>query len=298
MYPAKSLQQQIKEITEKDITRNAMRAELVKLKLTPFDIAVILDSMPQRVRANAAAVTFKDLTFGVEIECVNCERRSLINAARANSLDVRSEGYNHTDNDHYIKIVSDSSISGENPNEVVTHILNGAAGIKTVNALCQSLDAVGATVNKSCGLHVHFGCKKMTDEWYVNIFANYKACKKVIDTFLAPSRRGEDSRWCHGLARFDFASCRTAGDVYRMMGGRYYCVNPEAWARHKTIEFRQHQGSVNAEKIEKWVKFLAALILYSREHRIDREVTSIDGLPFATKTMKAYLNKRKNELNR
>lgn len=293
---SKSLNEQVSEILNSKSSKSVKRAELVKLNLTKYDIAILMDSLPKEVRTKAA-IAFKDLTFGVEIECINCNRLSLINAGSSHNLEIQSEGYNHRDNNHYIKIVSDSSLRGENANEVVTHILNGKKGLDTLKSLCSSLSEIGATVNRTCGLHVHFGCTKMNNEWYVNIFKNYQMCKRVIDSFLAPSRRGESAMYCNGIARFDYDTCHTASDIREMMGSRYFCVNPESWARHKTIEFRHHQGSVDYKKISTWVEFLASLVIYSYSNRLSSEVASIDDIPFIKKSMKDYLKTRKAALN-
>jgi hypothetical protein len=37
---------------------------------------------------------------------------------------------------------------------------------------------------------------------------------------------------------------------------RYQCVNPQSFPKYGTIEFRAHQGTTNATKIQNWVQFL------------------------------------------
>ena len=37
---------------------------------------------------------------------------------------------------------------------------------------------------------------------------------------------------------------------------RYQCVNPQSFPKYGTIEFRAHQGTTNATKIDNWVQFL------------------------------------------
>ena len=46
---------------------------------------------------------------------------------------------------------------------------------------------------------------------------------------------------------------------------------------HKTIEFRQHQGSTNFTKISHWVKFLGKLVEWSRSNRLTERIDRIEG---------------------
>lgn len=234
-------------------------------------------------------------TFGVEIECVHANRAALIEAGRTNGVDIHSEGYNHTDNKSYFKIVSDSSVGGDvDPNEVVSPVLNGNInGMETLKNAIKSLDAVGARVNSTCGLHVHIGAAKLTGEQYVNVFKNYQKLERLIDSFMAPSRR-DNCRWAASLLDKDFSNCRGNYDIRRNVfhGDRYYKVNAESFARHKTIEFRQHQGSTSFEKISMWVKFCAKLVGWSRYNVFESEVMNIEDIPFLNKEEKDFFKSR------
>ena len=84
----------------------------------------------------------------------------------------------------------------------------------------------------------------MSDEAYINVFKNYQKLERVIDTFMARSRRANNSRWCRTLQGYDFTWCTTKSDILDAMNGnRYFKVNACSYSRHRTIEFRQHQVS-------------------------------------------------------
>lgn len=240
---------------------------------------------------------FSRYTFGVEIECYNVNKADLIRTATNNGVEMHSEGYNHRDNDRYYKLVSDGSIIGSQPVECVSPILNGnEGGLDTLQATCRSLEAVGARVNKSTGLHVHVG-GNITDTQYVNTFNNYNLLYDVICSFLAPSRRkgGECSRWCMPFRHEHVPTFRNATNPSRIieaLGSRYFCVNPESWRRHHTIEFRQHQGTTDFEKISMWVRFCVRLVHWSEANRLDHEVRTIADIPFLTDEEKAYFQGR------
>src|SRR5690606_21422580 len=46
---------------------------------------------------------------------------------------------------------------------------------------------------------------------------------------------------------------------------RYRSVNLTAWAKYRTVEFRQHAGSLNSRKLSAWIHFLFALIAAAQD---------------------------------
>ena len=289
----KTLTEEVNEIVNKRGSKKSKEIELIKLGLTKSDISVILSSIKT---IKAGKFDFSKLTFGVEIECYNCDRYTLISNARRHSLDVQSEGYNHTDGRPYYKIVSDASIFGNDGNEVVSPILKGDNGLNSLKTLCEALRETGARVNRSTGLHVHIGAANISDSHFVRVFRNYQKIEKVVDSFLPESRRENNNQYCMTMQRFDFSFCYTKRDVIETMQSRYYKVNAQSYLRHKTIEFRQHSGSVSYDKIANWVKFLAKLVAYSEKNEIV-SCNSIEELPFLTESEKQYFIGRRNDLN-
>lgn len=291
----KSLKEQVSEVLNKECGNTAKRNELIKLGLCEHEVRMLLASItPTRVRKGE--FDFSKITFGVEIECYNVIRQELIDTASANGLQVRSEGYNHTDNRHYFKIVSDSSLVGDNTNEVVSPILKGKKGLHSLETLCSSLNTIDARVNRSCGLHVHIGAEKMSSEHYCRLVRNYQKIEKAIDSFMPVSRRANNSRWCHTLQGIDFSDCETKVDIEEAMHfDRYFKVNAVAYERHKTIEFRQHSGTTDYEKISNWVMFLAHLVEYSFKYECN-ECSTIEEIPFLKESEKEYFINRRAAL--
>lgn len=129
------------------------------------------------------------------------------------------EYYNHNDRRGVYKFTTDGSIDGVDPRECVTPILdNNNEGFKSLENCCRILNAAGAKVNKSCGLHVHVGLQGFPENKVVNIYKNYQRLEWLIDSFMAPSRRLNNNGYC-----------TTPNEVYSLMGGRYFKVNPQAW---------------------------------------------------------------------
>ena len=286
----KTLDEEIRDIKNMKGSKSLKKEALVKLGLRKHEIDIVLADLPKPVSTRYL------FTFGVEIECL-VPARVMRECAERNGMPFQYEGYNHEDNNHYYKFVSDSSIRGENPVECVSPVLTGKDGMKSLETCCKALNEANAQVNRSTGLHVHIGAQKLSDRAYVNVFANYQMLERVIDTFMANSRRVNNNGYCRSLQGKDFSFCTSKNDVYEVMDGdRYYKVNACSYMRHKTIEFRQHQGSTDFEKISNWVNFCAKLVAWSKKNRLESEVASIDEIPFLTAKEKSFFKMRAEAL--
>lgn len=287
----RTLSEEIQDIKNGKGSKTMKKEALIKLGLRKHEIDIVLADLPKQVRES-----FK-FTFGVEIECLVASS-VMRECATRNAMPFQYEGYNHTDNNHYYKFVSDSSIRGENPIECVSPVLTGKVGMKSLENCCKALNEANAQVNVSTGLHVHIGAQNLSDEAYVNVFKNYQKLERVIDTFMACSRRANNSQWCMTIQGLDYSNCITKYSVRNVMrNNRYYKINACSYDRHKTIEFRQHQGSTDFEKISNWVNFCAKLVAWSRKNVLANEVTSIDEIPFLTVKEKSFFKNRAEALN-
>ena len=239
-------------------------------------------------------------TIGVEIECFNINKDAIIRTLKAKRVKAIATGYNHTDYEDTYKLGSDCSIQGFESCEVVSPILHNLNSLKKV---CNVINEAGAQVNKSCGLHVHFGAKDFTVAQWVRIIRNYAALESIIDSFMPMSRRGNENRYCKSIQRAaSYLEANPACDMYDIReafcSDRYHKVNVMSYSSHKTIEFRQHSGTTDFNKIENWINFLRGLLEYSINNETIISASSIDEIPFLTDAQKRYFNERKETLNR
>lgn len=289
----KSIKEQVDAVIKGTGSKQIKSVSLIKLGLTKYEVNLLLGSMPKV--SKTAKFNANTLTFGVEIECYNVVRDRIIREVEQRNIFIQSQGYNHADSKEFYKIVSDCSIQGNDANEIVSPILKGKQGENSLKAVCDSLNAIDAKVNKSTGLHVHFDASSISDAHFVNIFTNYAKLESVIDSFLPISRRDNNNQFCRSFANKSFNHCETKESVIRYLGSRYFKVNAESYLRHKTIEFRQHSGTTDYVKILNWINFLRKLIQFSFDSDI-QECNSIDEIPFLATTEKAYFTDRKNQL--
>lgn len=205
--------------------------------------------------------------FGIEIEMAGITKEATKNAIKNAGLKVQIEGYNHDDHvDGTWKIVEDGSVRGGH--EIVSPILSGEEGLKEAMRVANAVEAAGATINRSCGLHVHFNALDLTVEELRMICKRYMAHEAEIDKFMPQSRRADANRFCLSLKRFfannrAFETAKNATALAASQGSRYCKVNLKAYLVHHTIEFRQHSGTVDAQKIACWVRFLDEFITES-----------------------------------
>lgn len=231
------------------------------------------------VEVEPARYTMSSRTFGVEIEVTGISHYAVTTALENAGINVYDSynSYNHTDSDLKWKVMSDSSISGEGC-EIVSPILRNEAGLAEITRVSNALIAAGAKINKSCGLHVHVGADDLSVTAVRNIVESYENNATLIASFLSPSRR--NNTYCQNYGSYDrshFANCATIEAMSQVAGSRYYAVNLQSYGRHGTVEFRQHQGTVEHEKINNWVRFAVALADFAKSDNLN-PVNSVSDL--------------------
>lgn len=236
--------------------------------------------------------------FGIEIEAYNCTREKLARELKAAGIRVQVEGYNHTDHTDHWKLVTDSSLSGNNTFELVSPILHGEQGVEEVEKVCWVLDLCNAKVNESCGLHIHMDAANFNLSTWKNLILTYKRLEKVIDNFMPRSRR--NNRFCKRLTEITETTIKNATSINGLRSAfshnRYHKINLEAYARHNTVEFRQHGGTTNFTKMSAWIHFLAKMITFAQEGAV-QQGTTLQNIPFLTDTEKLYLKLRTKKIS-
>lgn len=234
-----------------------------------------------------------DRSYGVEIEAVGPSQGEVVSALRAAGVACNLDSYGSRTASHW-KVQTDGSVQithlnqGSGTFEVVSPILRGEEGVAEVKKVCAALATVNAKVNKTCGLHVHFGIRDLTHEQIKKVCKRWVRDEKYIDLVMPASRRGNNNEYCRSNApspddvpnrwssrrrpttveeMFEAISrTRTFSQLQDLLcpsvsrGARFHKMNLLAFVEHGTIEFRQHSGTVDGDKISYWVEFLDSLI--------------------------------------
>ena len=164
-----------------------------------------------------------------------------------------------------------------------------------IKKICRVLEEVGASVNSSCGLHVHIGNAPLKDNVratefcgasirdYANTGRYISGCYSEPMDFIAVQdimkrytrqqdavnsmfpRSRTDNRYCTTL---NTRRIEQASTISELTFGKFTSINLQTWSRG-TIEFRQASGTIEADKIINWVKFLLNLVNHTLENRIE-----------------------------
>lgn len=211
-------------------------------------------------------------TFGIEAEFFGITPATAVAALRAAGINAEYRGYTHQVTTSW-KIVTDASVNstgtGTGGLELVSPILRGEAGLQEAATAVNALRMAGARVDRSCGLHVHVGMGRLSGASIMKILDLYAANQSNINGMVTRSRI--TSNYCSPLSHRGgyrgniYDQFRTMTRTAEMKAtarsfGRYNVVNINAYAKYGTLEFRQHQGTLNGEKVTAWVQFLMALI--------------------------------------
>lgn len=231
--------------------------------------------------------------FGIEIEGFGLTREELITGLTRKGIEVKSEGYNHSIRPHW-KIVYDASIRADKGFEIVSPPLKGENGINQVRIVAETIEELGGQVNRSCGLHIHHDVNDFTLDHFKNIYSLYHRFENTIDEIMPVSRRGNNNTFCKSIQgkMEELKDANSLEEIRRIFQSRYYKLNVQSFWRHGTIEFRQHSGTVNAEKIINWILLTQLMV----ERSISGDVKVGERTEFNLKQFKKVLT-RKSENN-
>lgn len=202
--------------------------------------------------------------------------------------------YTHENSSGQWKVVSDATVRGW---EVVSPILSGFSGREEIKAVCEALQELGCTVGIQTGMHVHHNARGLTAKQFGGIFGTYAAFQTLLNYGVSQSRRGRQFGGYNGIADWsritqngtdnydsgysvtgvsgttafqgpnDRAFISTMNSKIGMSRNCSISIG-SSLSRHGTIEFRQHQGTINATKIWTWVLLTQAIVERHVQNRV------------------------------
>lgn len=213
-----------------------------------------------------------DSNFGewlsVELECILPEGRFDDNGRpKGKSVNefisfLKQSGYAK-----YVAIKDDGSVrphaafAKENPRAIGAEIV--VTFHKDRNQIlfdvCTALTKIGATVNTTCGTHVHFDMRQVTHAKTVTTAARRIAhVVPALKQMLPQSRR--NNQFCQS----------SINDLKgRTRHGRYAFVNLQSFSKHRTLEIRGHSGTLDPNKIWNWINLLSLIMKTRNKQEIN-----------------------------
>jgi hypothetical protein len=204
-----------------------------------------------------AAINVNDLTFGVELEVTLPLGTCPVGGYHAGvQVPQLPAGW---------KAERDSSIqagSGYMAAEIVSPVLQGADGLRQLQAVCDWLNSVGAKVNRSTGFHVHVGFRRDDRRGLrrlVSLVANFE--KALFAATGTHSR--EQGHYCQPVQN-DAHYQRAFRDAAIAPGHlpRYHILNLTNLLGYgkPTVEFRVFAGTTNATKAIGYVRLCLGIV--------------------------------------
>jgi hypothetical protein len=246
----------------------------------------------------------KKMKFGIELECYNVSRETIVNGLRAAGLNACVASYSGRAYDQW-QVKTDGSIQGQEGFELVSPVLEGELGIAHVRIACQVLKNAGAKVNTSCGFHVHHDASDFGIRQFRNLFKRFVKHEAAMDSIMEKNRRANENRYIGSMgSASDMADitvqarlwariegCRSVNQLSNAWSNnRYLKLNLQSFFRTGTIEFRHHHGTVNGEVVERWIRFTAGMVQQARENvairAFPKQVTTEYSLELMLWTMK------------
>lgn len=222
-------------------------------------------------------------TFGAEFEVILPAGKSHADLAAyitSRGVDCRAISYTHAVHSFW-KVVTDGSLGSYTSGaEVVSPILSGENGLGQVRAVCNAMTDFGCKVNVKCGFHVHVDGNGLDAKAMRSLAKSYVWFESFFDFIVPVSRRADKNEYvksnrsifggystdavANAFARLD--TCHTVEEVINTTCpggadfGRYRKLNLQAFKRHRTVEFRQHSGTTDADKAEHWIRLCLAIV--------------------------------------
>jgi hypothetical protein len=159
---------------------------------------------------------------------------------------------------HRIRVMSDGSIrtDASHPYSFELNIIDTEYNIlNTLDQLDKIFknDNYKFNANASCGTHVHLDMRhRDAEEMYVVLFNHLD----IIAKSCLPERQNNDYCRLNTARTLEEAKDNSASN----RGTRYQAINPEAVAKHGTLEIRLFEGTTDIEKVKGWVSMLLNII--------------------------------------
>lgn len=216
-----------------------------------------------------------EMTFGIEIECF-VPRDAVAAGSYHHGVQVPElpEGWNaQTDGSLHTRKRGYKGV------EIVSPKLQGIEGIRQVQTVCRWLNSIGATVNNTCGFHVHVGWNGTRQDLVkcVSLVANFE--KAIFATTGTKDR--ERGGFCRSVA----ASAEHRGLNYNQQRwnlSRYHVLNlaPIDQGIRSAVEFRAFSGTTSETKIIAYIRLCLGLV--ERASKLQRTPKWIAQTPVAT----------------
>ncbi len=178
------------------------------------------------------------------------------------NFNVFCEGSNTYQTSESWKTVREYSI--DNGLELVSPILPcDDEGYTRIRSMMTHLRTNHAFMSNSCGQHIHLDARFLRgwsdyhlEAFFKFLIEQYAKHEATFDSFVKNNRRGRSNYYCKTMA---------AKSLENIYWDREHKLNLCSFFKYGSIEFRQFQGTLNAEATIAWIKLCSTFLENCRQ---------------------------------
>ena len=128
-------------------------------------------------------------------------------------------------------------------------------------ALLSEKGLEACAVNETCGLHIHIGSADLSPIQVANVIRAYRVVAGILepiagrrDVYYARDNSEDDVR--RALDNDSTEKYRAVNTAHHFNGGR--------WGKAQTLEFRQHGGTNDTDRVRAWAYLLVRLVEFGK----------------------------------
>ena len=201
--------------------------------------------------------------------------------------------------------------------EFITYPMNGDELYRNIRNLCKVLNRNGYRIETSCGLHIHFDARDLNEHDIERIYYVYHTFSDFLFEMVSPSRR--TNNYCyklpmhkkvgfpafkgHKLGDWNDATNSIVCERYNFLNlTNYFNGRNNPRVTKKTIEIRNHNGTLDSKKIINWIRINEALINWALKTDIKKIMSLKNRLSgffsiLNDKGLEKYILKRRKKFN-
>lgn len=225
--------------------------------------------------------------FGVEIECYAPTGEYDVYGERSDGVSYTIDIlYNAGFGDWAGLVAHDESLF-DLGTEVKSPVLFGKPGFAELKKVVDLLNANRYYTDNDCGLHVHLNAPEFIDnpKLIIKTAKSWMKNQELINNMVDDTRIGNNH--CEPWEESDLEELQRFVDEELGLDGTLRgAINFGSLPYHETVEIRQHEGTLNYEEIESWVKFCQAFI----DSMAGKEVRKISTEELLLKRLKVERN--------
>lgn len=254
------------------------------------------ESRAYRIWLDGERISVPATAFGIEAEFFGCYAEDAVEALRRVGLEAEDDGYHHQTR-NYWRVTTDSSVAGEGLELVSPPLPFNMESRETVDKALAAVRRSGGIVNRTCGLHVHHNAARYTIQELFSLAQTYALFQPVINSLVPASRRNGYS-YCKPVEwnaveeierqalrrRPAYTEMGVGHDLEHHLkrginGDRFVALNFQSLDIHNTVEFRQHNGTLNTDKVWNWLE-LTRLMMRAAKRKNARFLLALHGNSF------------------